>query len=59
MQSVLQYVPGVVAATVAFGATKIVAWTEIGFEFGVFLGAYLVVLLSVDRAMKRYGTRKA
>ena len=46
-------------ATVAFGATKIVAWTEIGFEFGVFLGAYLVVLLSVDRAMKRYGTRKA
>ncbi len=59
MQSVLQYVPGVVAATVAFGATKIVAWTEIGFEFGIFFGAYLVVLLSVDRGMKRYGTRKA
>ncbi len=59
MQSVLQYVPGVVAATVAYVATKIVAWTEIGFELGVFLGAYLVMVVSVDRAMKRYGTRNA
>ena len=42
---------------VAFVATKLVAWTELGFEFGVFLTAYLVVVLSVDRGMKRYGTR--
>ena len=57
MESVLRYVPGVVAAMVAFVATKLVAWTELGFEFRVFLTAYLVVVLSVDRGMKRYGTR--
>ena len=57
MQSVLRYVPGVVAATVAYVATKIVAWTEIGIEISVFIGAYLVMVGSVDRAMKRYGTR--
>jgi hypothetical protein len=59
MVSVLRYVPGVVAASVAFVATKIVAWTEIGFEFGVFLAAYLVVVVLVDRGMKRYGTGNA
>ncbi len=58
MQSVLRYVPGVVAAVIAFVATKIVAWTQIGFEFGVFLGAYLVTVVSVDRGMKRYGARR-
>ena len=57
MESVLRFVPGVVAGTVAFVATKIVAWTGIAFEFGVFLAAYLVVVVSVDRGMKRYGTR--
>ena len=57
MESVLRYVPGVVAAMFAFVATKLVAWTEIGFEFGVFIAAYLVMVVSVDRGMKRYGTR--
>jgi hypothetical protein len=55
MQAILQFFPGLVAAGVAFVATKLVAWTELEFEFGVFLAAYVVVAVSVDRGMKRYG----
>jgi hypothetical protein len=59
MQTILRFVPGVTAAAVAFVVTKLVGWTEIGFEFGAFLTAYLVVAASVDRAMKRYGAKSA
>ena len=57
MQSVLRTTSGAVAATAAFGVTKLVGWTEIGFEFSVFLGAYLVVAVAFDRALTRYGAR--
>ena len=59
MQTILRFVPGAAAAVVAFGVTKLVSWTELGFEFGAFLTAYLVVAASVDRAMKRYGAKDA
>jgi len=55
MQTTLRFLPGVAAAAVAFVVTKFFAWTELGFEFGAFLTAYLAVAVSVDRGMKRYG----
>ena len=57
MQATLRFIPGLAAATVAFGVTKLVGWTELGFEFGAFLTAYVAVAVSVDRGMKRYGVR--
>ena len=55
MQTILRFVPGAAGAVAGFGVTKLVGWTELGFEFGAFLGAYLVVAIAVDRAMRRYG----
>jgi hypothetical protein len=58
MQAVLQFIPGFVAASTAFGVTKIFRWTESGFEFGVFIVLYSAVAVAVDRGMKRYGASK-
>ena len=58
MQGSLQFIPGVLAAAVAFFVTRLIGWTELGFEFGTFLVAYTVVAVSVDRGMKRYGVRR-
>lgn len=58
MQTILHFVPGLVAALVAFGVTKLFAWTELGFELGAFLAAYLVVTISVERGMRRYGASR-
>ena len=58
MQAILQFVPGVLAASAAFFVTRLLGWTELGFEFGSFLVAYTVVAVSVDRGMKRYGMRR-
>ena len=55
MQAILQLVPGVVGASAAFFVTRLFGWTELGFEFGVFLLSYVLVAVAVDRAMKRYG----
>ena len=55
MQAILRFVPGLGGALVGFGVTKLVGWTELGFELGAFLLSYLVVAVAVDRAMKRYG----
>ena len=55
VQAILKFLPGVVAAGVAFVATKLVAWTEVRFEFSVFVAAYIAVAVSMDRGMKRYG----
>jgi len=59
MQSVLRITTGVVAATAGFGVTKVLGWTDVGFEFSVFLGVYLVVAIGLDRALKGYGTKSA
>jgi len=58
MQAILQFIPGLVAATAAFVLVRLFSWTELGFEFGAFLVAYIAVAVSVDRAMKRYGARR-
>lgn len=55
MQVMLRFIPGLVAASVAFAVTRLFAWTEVGFEFSVFLAAYAAVAISLDRGMKRYG----
>ena len=59
MQSILKYVPGFVAASIAFWVTKLAAWTEIGYELGIFLAAYLITVVSLDRGMKKYGAGNA
>ena len=58
MQTVLRFVPGFVAATVAFGVTRLFSWTDVGFEFSTFLALYAVGAISLDRALKRYGSAK-
>ncbi len=56
MQVVLQFIPGLVAASVAFGVTRLFSWTDVGFEFSAFLAVYAVVAISLNRGMKRYGS---
>ena len=53
----LKYVPGTVAAIAAFAAIRITPWLQSFWLEGlVFLTAYLVVAVSVDKALTRYGT---
>jgi hypothetical protein len=55
MQAMLRFIPGFAAASVAFVVTRLFSWTEVGFEFSVFLAAYAAVAISLDRGLKRYG----
>ena len=55
MQLILRWVPGIVGAVCAFSVSKLFAWTELGFELGAFLVAYLAIAVAVDRGLKRYG----
>jgi len=55
VQGVLRFVPGGVGAIAAFGVSKLLAWTDLSFDLGVFLVTYLVITIVVDRGLAGYG----
>ena len=55
MQRVLRFVPGLVGAVCAFGVSRLLAWTDLGFDLGIFVLTYLAVSVIVDRGLAGYG----
>lgn len=54
----IRFVPGFIAATGAFWVPKVTDWFDsLWLELSVYLGVYVVIAVSVDTAMKRYGAR--
>ena len=59
MSSVLRFVPGLIAAVVAFIALKLLFWfgfAALIYEILVFVLVYIAVVVVVDRAMTAYGS---
>ena len=54
----LKFVPGAIAAIVAFVLLKLTAWLPLLLQFLVFLLAYGFVAVTVDRAMMNYNDGK-
>jgi len=44
-----------VGAIAAFAVSKLLAWTDLGFDLGVFLVTYLAITIVVDRGLAGYG----
>jgi hypothetical protein len=57
--SVIKYVPGFVAAIIAFVVLKLVSWMDsTALQAFIFLAAYGVVVVGIEKGMKRYGAGK-
>jgi membrane protein implicated in regulation of membrane protease activity len=55
---ILQYVPGVVGAIAGFVNLQFTGWlNNWSLEFVVFIVVYLLVTISLDKAMARYGRK--
>lgn len=55
----IKYVPGFVAAIVAFVVLKLVSWIDaVALQAFLFLAAYGVVMVGLEKGMKRYGAHK-
>jgi membrane protein implicated in regulation of membrane protease activity len=51
----MRFLPGVIAAIVAYFALPLLTWLEFSLRFLAFLAFYLIVAVVADRALKRYG----
>ncbi len=57
----MKYIPGGVAAVLAFIALKIIGafpFTRLWLEVIIFFAAYIVIAVAVERALRGYGTKK-
>jgi len=55
----IKYVPGFVAAIVAFFVLKLISWIDaVALQAFIFLAAYGVVVVGLEKGMKRYGAHK-
>ena len=53
---VIKFVPGFVAAIVAYSVSRLIGWIEgFWFKFFIFLIVYLIGAIALDIAMTRYG----
>jgi len=60
MSMAIRFVPGLAAAIAAFAVLKLISWlgwASLGGEATAFLATYLVVAITTDRAMQRYGAK--
>lgn len=58
MASLMRYLPGLIAAIVAFAALRFAMFlgmTQIGWQMLVFFLVYIIVAVAADRAMAAYG----
>jgi hypothetical protein len=59
MASLIRYLPGLIAAIVAFAALQFAVFlgaTQSGWQILVFFVVYIIVAVAADRAMIAYGT---
>ena len=57
----IKYVPGAVAAIASFVILKVVGLflpNTLWLEIVIFFGAYIVLTVAVERALRRYGTKR-
>ena len=60
MSMLIRFAPGLAAAIVAFAVLKLISWlswASLTGEIIVFIVTYLVVAITADRAMQRYGEK--
>jgi len=51
----VRFIPGIIAAIAAFLAMKLLAWAlSLTAQLVIFFGVYIVVILVVDAALKRF-----
>jgi hypothetical protein len=55
----MKYIPGFVGAIIAFVVLKLVSWfNSVALQAFLFLTAYGVVVVGLEKGMKRYGAGK-
>ena len=55
----MRYIPGFVAAIIAFVVLKLVSWMDsTALQAFIFLASYGVVAVGIEKGMKRYGAGK-
>jgi len=54
----LKYLPGLIGAIAAMIAFRLLAMMDFSVRILIFIGVYLLVTVSVDLAMARYGKQK-
>ena len=55
----IRFMPGLVGALSAYVVLKLIGWAaSLSFEFLAFAGTYVVVTVSIDLALRRYGTEE-
>jgi hypothetical protein len=55
----MKYIIGFVATVIAFVVLKLVSWFDtVALQAFLFLAAYAVVVVSIEKGMKRYGAGK-
>jgi hypothetical protein len=62
MSTVIKFAPGFAAAIVALAVLKLIGWlgwASASGKIAVFLVTYLVVAVTTDRAMQRYGVQRS
>ena len=53
----IRYIPGLLGAVAAMIAFRLLTMLDFSIRMAVFLFAYLVVTITVDKALARYGTK--
>ena len=53
----IRYIPGLLGAIAAMIAFRLLTMLDFSMRMVIFLVAYLVVTITVDKALARYGTK--
>lgn len=56
VSTIIRFLPGSLAALVAFITLKLLAWLPVILQLLVFLLVYLVMAVFLDRALRQYGS---
>ena len=56
--SLIRFLPGLLAALVGFIVLKAMAWLSVSMQLLLFIAAYILVVVLIDRALRQYGERK-
>ena len=56
---ILKYIPGLVGALTGFVTLQFIGWLDNwSLELAAFLGAYLFITVSLDKALVAYGNKR-
>ena len=55
--SLIRFLPGLLAALAGFIVLKAMAWLSVSLQLLLFITAYILVAVLIDRALRQYGER--